>query len=367
MIQKLEYSLVAVNERLAIARFPVRLMLRGDRIWVKGTFPAKPGGKHPHAHQQRISLGLSASEAGFRQAEKEARLIGSELASKEFRWDKYLSPNRLPETKPCRLWVREFQGHYLSRNDLQPTTWKRDWLNIYKRLPQDSPLTADTVQAIIMATATNTRDRLETCRKLQALMDFAKLDANFLDLKGNYGPSKVVDRDVPSDQAIAEQRDMITHPGWQWVYGIMAACGLRDHEAFFCEWTPEGLQVLKGKTGPRLIFQPLYPQWVERWDLRTIIRPPIQDPDHQYEQQQLGTKVSRAFKRQGVPFTPYTLRHAFGIRASVTFELPVTTAAALMGHSPKVHLERYHKHIQLKTNQAAAARVMARVDLPPAP
>ena len=53
--------------------------------------------------------------------------------------------------------------------------------------------------------------------------------------------------------------------------------------------------------------------------------------DRLYEVQELGTKVSRQFKRYGIPFPPYVLRHAYGIRASVTFELPVT-AAALMGH-----------------------------------
>jgi integrase len=147
----------------------------------------------------------------------------------------------------------------------------------------------------------------------------------------------------------------------------MAACGLRDHEVFFCEWTDEGLQVLKGKTGPRLVFEPLYPEWVEAWDLKNVVLPKIRDPDDLYAKQQLGTKVSRAFKRQGVPFTPYDLRHAFGFRASVTFELPVPTSAELMGHSAKVHLDRYHKHSKLRQNQEAVRRVMLRPDRPLAP
>ncbi|MFM2430627.1 MAG: hypothetical protein RLZZ511_1840, partial [Cyanobacteriota bacterium] len=223
------------------------------------------------------------------------------------------------------------------------------------------------VDRSVLATEPNTRNRLETCRKLQKLADFAKLPADFLEFEGNYGPSKVKDRAVPTDEAIVAQWSAIANPGWRWVYGIMAAFGLRDHEVFFCEWTDEGLQVRKGKTGPRLVFQALYPEWVAEWDLRTVIRPKIQDADGLYAKQQLGTKVARAFNRQGVPFTPYDLRHAFGIRASVTFELPVTTAAALMGHSPKIHLERYHKHINLKQNQAAARRVMDRADRPKPP
>ena len=27
--------------------------------------------------------------------------------------------------------------------------------------------------------------------------------------------------------------------GWQWVYGIVAAYGLRPHEVFFCEVSPQ--------------------------------------------------------------------------------------------------------------------------------
>ncbi len=367
MANRTEYSLLEVNERLKDARVRLRLMVRGGRIWVQGTFPPKPGSDRPRPYQQRFTLKLSANPDGFRRAEHEARLIGAELEAREFRWEKYLSPDRLPESKPCRKWIAEFREHYLTRNELKPSTWNGDWQNIYKRLPQDEPLTIEVMRSLIFKTDPHTRNRLETCRKFQKLADFAKLDAAFLEFEGNYGPSKVRDRDIPSDEVIAAQWSKIPNPRWRWVYGIMAAFGLRDHEVFFCEWTDNGLQVLKGKTGPRLVFQPLYPEWVDEWDLRNVIRPKIQDPDHLYAVQQLGTKVARAFNRQKVPFTPYDLRHAFGIRASVTFELPVTSAAALMGHSPKVHLERYHKHIQLKQNLGAVNRIMQRADRPQAP
>jgi integrase len=364
MPSKTEYSLEAINQRLKESRTPVRLQIRGGRIWVQGTFPPKPGSDRPRAYQQQMSLRLPISPEGFQRAEKESRLIGAELLNKEFRWEKYLSPDRLPESKSCKKWIEEFTVHYLDRHSLKPSTWKGDWLNIYKRLPQDEPLTIRVMKSLIDRTEPNTRNRLETCRKLQKLADFAKVEVNFLEIEGNYGPSKVKARAVPSDEAIAAQWSKIPNPGWRWVYGMMAACGLRDHEVFFCEWTEEGLQVLKGKTGPRLVFQPLYPEWVEAWDLKNVVRPNIQDADDLYAKQQLGTKVARAFNRQGVPFTPYDLRHAFGCRASVTFGLPVPTAAALMGHSPKVHLDRYHKHSKLRQNQEAAQRIMQRSDRP---
>jgi len=101
--------------------------------------------------------------------------------------------------------------------------------------------------------------------------------------------------------------------------------------------------------------------------LKNIRRPNIQNIDQLYEDGKLGDKVARGFRRYGVPFTPYDLRHAFGIRASVTFHLPVTTAAALMGHSPEIHLKRYHRHITLATNQEATKRVMENPNRPKPP
>lgn len=367
MPSKKDYSLAAVNEQLKIAKSKVKLQVRGGKIWVQGTFPPKPGSDRPRAYQQQFALGLPSNEDGFRRAAKEADLISAELINKEFRWEKYLRSDRLPENKPCARWVAEFREHYLTRNDLTLATWKGDWQSIYKRLPQDAPLTVEVMKQLVLKTDPNTRNRLETCRKFQKLAKFAKLDVDFSAFEGNYGPSKVKERDIPSDQTIAAQWSKIPNPAWRWVYGMMAAYGLRDHEVFFTEWTDEGLWVTKGKTGKRLVFQSLYPEWTDEWNLRDVKLPRFQNVDRHHENRELGTKVSRQFKRYGIPFAPYDLRHAFGIRASVTFELPVTTAAALMGHSPKIHLERYHKHIHLKQNIAASQRVMDRADRPKPP
>lgn len=361
-----KYSLSAVNGRLKDGGGKATLIVRGSTIWVLATFPPKPGSDRDRPYQQKFTLNLPATDDGFKRAEREARIIGSELAIGQFKWGKYIAVEKLPENKPCAQWIKEFKSWYLARNDLHPATWEKDWMGKFNRLPQGKPLTVDVMQRIILKTDPHTRNRLETCRKFQHLANFAKFEADFLELEGSYGPSKVKSRDIPSDEVIAAQWDKIKNPGWRWVYGMMAAFGLRDHEVFFCEWTDGGLQVLKGKTGPRLVFQPLYPEWEKRWDLRSGQPPKLQNPDELYEKRQLGTKVSRAFKRQGIPFTPYDLRHAYGIRTSA-LGLQVPDAAALMGHSAKVHLERYHKHTKLKQHKEAVDRVMSRIDRPIAP
>jgi integrase len=369
MAKKQEYTLEAVNQRLSEGKVKAKVFLRPGvgTLHLKATLPPKPGSDRPLPYQQVISLGLPANPDGFKRAEQEARILSGELINNEFDWSKYQKAEKLPENKPSKLWVAEFKAWYMQRHTVSEKTFVGDWMAVFKRLPHNSPLTAALMLDAVQATERNTRTRAEVCRKLQELAHFAKIDVNLLQFKGDYGPSKVRDRDIPPDSEIAYWWDQIPNPAWQWMYGVMATFGLRDHEAFFCEWTNDGLTVLKGKTGPRLVFQPLYPDWVDNWELRTIKRPPSQDIDAIYAKGKLGDKVARQFRRYGIPFNPYDLRHAYGIRASVTFELPVTTAAALMGHSPKIHLERYHKHIKLKQNQDAARRVMERSNLPTPP
>jgi hypothetical protein len=365
MAKKLEFTLEAVNQRLKLGRTKCQLVTRRGVIYAQATLPPHPGSDRPRPYQQQISLGLPISEVGFRQAENAAKLIGAELVEGKFRWEKYIDPKRLPENKPTAQWVEEFRVHQAEAKSVSPKTWGNGYGPLLLRLPQNEPLTKDALLKVVKATPTDGRMRIEVCRVLQRLADFAKVEVDLLQFKGNYGASKVADRELPTDEQIIEWRSRIPHEGWRWVYGVMAAYGLRDHEAFFCEFRPDGLQVLKGKTGPRLVHQPLFPEWVDEWDLRNIKRPPLQDVEAAYQTGRIGQRVSRQLKgRYGLPFTPYGLRHAYAIRASVLFELPVTTAAALMGHSPKIHLETYHKHISAKQNQDAARRIMQRPDRP---
>lgn len=369
---RIEWSIAAVNQRLRDARVRCRVYQKNGGLYLQATLPPKPGSDprgngaaaRPTPYQQKIYLGLPPSEEGLRIAEGEARLLGSKLLTNQFDWRDYLREGRSPETKPAAKWVEEFKANYLQTHSLKASTWKGQWEKVFNRLPQATPLTSELLVELVLGTERDTRNRLETASKLQELANFAGVKVDLLKFKGNYGASKVQHRDIPSDELIAECWAKIPNPQWQWMYGIMAACGLRDHECFFCEWTDSGLQVLKGKTGPRLVFQPLYPEWVAAWDLKEINLPFIQNVEQIYEEGRLGDKVARQFRRYKIPFTPYDLRHAFGIRASVTFDLPPTTAAALMGHSPEIHLQRYHRHIKLKHNQEAARRVLDRGDRP---
>lgn len=66
-----------------------------------------------------------------------------------------------------------------------------------------------------------------------ALAKFADVDFDPKPYRGNYLPAKVQPRSLPDDKTIATYRAKLAHnPGWQWVYGMMATYGLRNHECF---------------------------------------------------------------------------------------------------------------------------------------
>jgi integrase len=81
----------------------------------------------------------------------------------------------------------------------------------------------------------------------------------------------------------------------------------------------------------------------------------------------LGDRVIKAFKRQGVPFSPYNLRHAYAIRASVVFKFPVAVAAAMMGHSPDVHWRTYNRWINQEQHQRIYDELVHQENRPQAP
>lgn len=151
----------------------------------------------------------------------------------------------------------------------------------------------------------------------------------------------------------------------------MATYGLRDHEVFFTEleWrdseSGERILVAKvtdGKTGTREVY-PFYPEWVERWQLWNKKLPKLTARINQ----DYGERVSRTFKRAGIPFVPYDLRHAYAIRISVVFKLPVAVAAAYMGHSPTIHWQAYNRWISKEQHQQVYDDVLKNEDRPKPP
>ncbi len=113
--------------------------------------------------------------------------------------------------------------------------------------------------------------RQKACLALDKLAQMAGVEFEAKRYMGNYSPTKVFPCSLPTDSEIVEWYYRLSNPAWQWAFGMLATYGLRPHELFHLDLeafkTSEGiLTVLSGKTGMKKIW-PLYPEWVEEFNL----------------------------------------------------------------------------------------------------
>lgn len=351
-----------VNYRLKVAQLPVALKVRGQRISLVATLPPKPNSTKVRPYQQAIALGVPDSKLGIQRAEREAKYLGVLLVNGQFSWDRYL--RAASGREPVAALVARFERQHRRQHQIGDDTWANHYAYYYRRLPQDRPLSLGAVMPLIFETADHSRARQQLCRQMQKLCDFAGLDVNLLQYQGRYSSQSAADREIPGDEVIAMGWARLRSPQWRWVYGMMATYGLRNHECWYCEFTAEGLWVSQGKTGPRLIDLPLYPEWVERWNLAQVKRPKVKvERGYKY----LSAQSSQAFRRAGVEWPPYDLRYAYGHRGSVLFGYEHGIMARMMGHSVDTHVRMYQRFIDDRLVRRKVADLKARPGLPEAP
>lgn len=328
------------NGRLKRDGYRVAIVLvREQYLYLQATLPPSPNSRNAKPHQQRISLRLSATTESVKIAEKRARELGYQLQTGEFTWELWRS-TPVAQSVTTADWLTRFEADYWARRARTPkseTTWSIDYAGPFRRLDPYQPLTAVNLLAAVKQTAPDTRARRRVCLALGALAKFADLPIDLAPYKGNYGPASTVPRSIPSDAAILAAWESIKSEEWRWVFGILAAYGLRPHEVFHCKFDRyPRLRVLAGKTGPRLVY-PLQPDWPDRLELKARRLPDCSG----HRNADLGHRVTQAFRRLGLSFAPYDLRHAWAVRAIGKFDLSI--AAAMMGHSAMVHSRTYQR------------------------
>ncbi|KPQ34594.1 MAG: Phage integrase family [Phormidesmis priestleyi Ana] len=351
-----------INAQLRDRKTGVTIGQRGGKLYLRATLPPKPGSKKIKASQQRISLKLPANPAGLRKAEKEARLMGELLASGEFNWARYVIPAE-KKIGSCGLWLEKFEHWYINGKGGSKTTWDGDYKKALKGLPADAELSADILQALILQTKPNKRSRQRVCMAAAALAKFAGLEFDASQLRGNYSPSKVSPRNLPTDEMIARYRDTLTNQSWRWVYGVMACYGLRNHEVFRLELDDFPIVRVGSntKTGEREVW-PCYPEWAVMWRLDDRQLPPI---DLTQTNEAIGRAVS-AYLSPKLPFKPYDLRHCWAVR-TLEFGLPDALSAQQMGHSLDVHNRTYQRWITKAHHQRVYDLLLNRPDRPRPP
>jgi integrase len=352
-----DYSgyLLELNNQLKSLGIGVRIRQRGNKLYLRATLPPKPGSQKNVHYQQEIALdNIPVNLGGIKLAKLEALSIWSLLELGRFNWQPYLK-RRAVKLKLTADWVKGFEKDYFERRERTPkseTTYDKDYRLTFNRLNQDAPLTESAILEVVKATRPDSKSRKRYCMALGALARFAGVEVDLKRFKGNYSLSKTKRRELPEDSLIAEWRDKITNPPWQWVYGMLAVYGLRPHEVFHLDLErlaqgEKGLRVLEGKTGARIIY-PFPLDWWNRWQLWKVNLPPITANSNSH----FGNRVNQYFRRNQVPFHAYDLRHCFAVR-TMRMGLNLTLAAQQLGHSVAIHTDLYHRWISEKTHQEA--------------
>jgi len=254
------------------------------------------------------------------------------------------------------------------------TTWEKayaPYLNKLKAIAQTHTQLslAEAICATIQSTELNSRSRQVCCTALVALAEFlhVELPPDLKKLWGNYSPNHTQMRSLPTDPQIIDTFHQIKNPAWQFVYGIMATYGLRNHEVFFCDYSALAqsstmIEVLSTtKTGNHEVW-PFFPEWVEQFNLRQGKLPVVSTDLNKTTLQRIGQLVTTQFRRYQIPFSPYDLRHAWAVR-TIHFGLPDTVAARMMGHSVAIHTRTYHRWITRRDQQMAVETALRNRDL----
>jgi integrase len=379
----LDPQIEKVNTRLKAAQLGLQIERRGEKLSLRGTLPPRPGSDRLRPYQQRIPLGIPATKAGLKQIEQEAKVIAARLIEKTFDWKGYLSlaVGQVWASSTLAEKIAAFEQHYLSQAWADPdklpasvkTTWEKGYAPYLRKLQEvcDRAPTLSVPEAIlatIKATPPHSRGRQVCCTALDAFAQFLEIELpqDLKALRGKYGASRVQMRELPTDEQILTWFEKIPNPAWRCVYGLMATYGLRNHEVFFCDYSdllngnPEAVIVVREttKTGSHDVW-PFPPGWIEHMALRDLQLPDIQTDLSRTTLQRVGQQVAIQFRRYGVPFSPYDLRHAWAVR-TILVGLPDTVAARMMGHSVAIHNRTYHRWITRRDQQQAVRTALGR-------
>lgn len=363
-----------LNQRLKAAQLGVQIERRGQKLALRGTFPPRPGSHRLRPHQQRISLGLPATNKGLKKAEQQAKIVAGQLLQGEFDWRSFLPVagggklHQMNLAEKIAAFRHEFlaQTHRLEKPASAQATWDTAYQPYFRKLEaiaQNAPnlSLAEAIYKTVESTAVHSRSRQVCCTALGALAEFlgVSLPIDLKEFWGHYSGSKTRMRHLPTDEQIMEVYQQLPNPAWRYVYGMMATYGLRNHEVFFCDVSAlvggdrhASIEVLDTtKTGSREVW-PFFPEWVEVFNLRQVQLPNLTTDLNCTTLQRIGQKVSTQLRRYGLPFQPYDLRHAWAVR-TIHFGLPDTVAAQMMGHSVAIHTRTYHRWMTRRDQQRA--------------
>lgn len=396
MRAKILLELDQVNLRLKFAKTKVTVRESHGSLQLRATLPIKPGDKDTKGtgrKQYNLSLNIPANLDGLKTAEEEAYELGKLIARKSFAWnDKYLGNEGIKQQfQTIGELLEKFEEEYFKTH--QRTTKSEHTFFYYfsrtKRFTnsQDLAIPANFISAIEKidkewAKYNAARAISAFCQTFNIKIDLSQYSKMPLNNA----------RNIPSDGEITagflnfeiylsnrgnqvNQNVKDSWQLWRWTYGMLAVFGLRPRELFInpqIDWwlSQENADLTwrvdkDCKTGEREAL-PLYKQWVEEFDLRNpiyleMLATVISKKDHTNHADitALTQRVSWWFRKIGVDFKPYDLRHAWAIRAHI-LGIPIKAAADNLGHSVQVHTQTYQRWFSLDMRKLAINQALSK-------
>lgn len=322
-----------------------------------------------------------------------AQEIDLKIRANAFSWKDY--PQWLPnEFKPLAEektkqktigeWIKEYEKDYWStrtknKNSKQyfrdERNWK-DYLKYFKHIPDWSKLPSKEIFDTACSNYPKSRKRNEFCSKIKAFAHFCKItdyDNKKLRLRKEQIEIKAKPRKTLTEKEIEEWYQKFSEwtggnngksdwELWQWMFGMQATYGFRNHEIFnaynltekyfgedgrwyypFVDTTtnPRGIIYTEGKGVKRSAFLPQPRRWLDEFKLR---QPPKEYFDFMAEikelneyEQELKKELKNGYygkflNRHNFTFTAYSLRHTWNVK-SHGLGIPVSLIIKNLGHS----------------------------------
>lgn len=152
----LKGKLNQANGRLLAAKVGVTIEVKGNRLYLRATFPPLPDSSLSHSYQQRLALLFSCQPRwNISCTSSKPVHVGALLDCKEFSWQPYLKA--AGHTLTLGHWIehkKQFHWQTTPRTQASLTTWKTDYQQIFNKLPAQQPLTVEALVGYIVTTKT---------------------------------------------------------------------------------------------------------------------------------------------------------------------------------------------------------------------
>jgi len=371
------HEINVINKKFLIKGSKLKIEKRGRKLNIRGSLPTKENKNIKKV--QRISLGLDADTYGLEEAKKKLQLLNLQLELDQFEWRNWTTSSIQEVNKTNDFLIQEiseFEKNFFKQsrddhlNSARKSTWNSSYKPYIKRMISIYQKNkSKDINLIFLSTLKSykegSRSRKQCGTSLNVFAEFLEhnLPSEWKSLSRGYGIKKASFRNLPDDSLIEELWKNIPNKSWQYVFGLMATYGLRNHEVFFCDLSAlknSGDKILRilptTKTGEHQVW-PFHPKWVDLFELSSLgndptLLPKINRDLKNTTLQNIGKSITNQFNRYSINIRPYDLRHAWAVR-TIFYDLPDTVAARMMGHSVSLHTQTYHHWITKRDQQKA--------------